>query len=68
MALLPVLDFPSKGDTAFAGIVALDENSYWLANYSCPLDGPDWPWIIGQIAGTIIYDTQLHFEDKETDG
>jgi len=68
MALLPVLDFPSKGDTAFAGIVELDENSYWLANYSCSLDGPDWPWIIGQIAGTTIYDTQLHFEEKETGG
>jgi len=62
LMLRPLLDFPSKGDTAFAGIVPLDENTYWLANYSCPLDGHDWPWMIGQITGTCIYDTILHIE------
>lgn len=67
LTLSPVLDFPSKGDTAFAGIVPLDKHSYWLANYSCPLDGPDWPWVIGQIAGTCIYDTVLHFKRDKPD-
>jgi len=60
MALRPLFDFPSKGDTAFAGIVPLGTDDYWVANYSCPLDGPDWPWIFGQFAGTRIYDTTLH--------
>jgi hypothetical protein len=62
LVLRPVMDFPSKGDTAFAGIVPLDDNTYWLANYSCPLDGHDWPWVLGQITGTCIYDTILHIE------
>ncbi len=61
LTLFPVMDFPSKGDTAFAGIVALNENSYWVANYSCALDGPDWPWALGQLLGTQVYDTVLHF-------
>lgn len=60
--LVPVLDFPSKGDTAFAGIVPLDEHSYYMANYSSPIKGPDWPWLFGQILPTRIYDTIIHFE------
>lgn len=60
LALRPLLDFPSKGDTAFAGIVPLGNGDYWVANYSCRLDGPDWPWLFGQFAGTRIYDTTLH--------
>ncbi len=61
LTLSPLLDFPSKGDTAFAGIVALDADTYWVANYSCCLDGPDWPWVFGQVAGTQIYESVLHF-------
>jgi hypothetical protein len=62
LKLSPLMDFPSKGDTAFAGIVPLDKDTYWVANYSCPLDGPDWPWAVGQISGTGIYDTIIHFQ------
>ena len=61
LTLSPLLDFPSKGDTAFAGIVPLGPDTYWVANYSSSLDGPDWPWVIGQVAGTNIYESILHF-------
>lgn len=64
--LLPVLDFPSRGDTAFAGIVPLknQENSYWLLNYSSPIQGFDWPWLFGQLQSTRIYETTLAFSKK----
>lgn len=63
--LQPLVDFPSKGDTAFAGLMALDDQRYYLLNYSCPLDGTDWPWLAGQFLTTRIYQTELSFpEDK----
>jgi hypothetical protein len=61
LKLAPLFDLPSKGDTAYAGIVPLDPDSYWIANYSSRLDGPDWPWLAGQLTGTNIYDTVLRF-------
>ncbi|HOZ45394.1 MAG TPA: hypothetical protein PLO37_03135 [Candidatus Hydrogenedentes bacterium] len=61
--LVPLLDLPSKGDTAFAGIVKLDDRSYYVANYSSALDGPDWPWIVGQLRPTIIYGMILNFAE-----
>lgn len=60
--LAPLFDFPSKGDTAYAGVVPLDENCYYVVNYSSPLEGPDWTWIGGQLTGTHIYATELCFE------
>jgi hypothetical protein len=62
--LVALFDFPSKGDTAFPALVPLDESSYYLVNYSCALNGPDWPWIGGQLAGTNLYETVLRFESK----
>jgi len=59
----PVLDFPSRGDTAFAGIATLDDGSYWVANYSSDLDGPDYPWVLGQLTGSRIYGAELTFPD-----
>lgn len=56
---VPVLDFPSKGDTAFAGIVPLGDGRYWVANYSSDLEGPDWPWLGGQLTGSRIYGFEL---------
>jgi hypothetical protein len=58
----PVLDFPSRGDTAFPALVRLDENRYLMYNYSSPLHGPDRVWMTGQLTGTQIYSTIIFFE------
>lgn len=62
--LKPLFDFPSKGDTAFAGLIPIDGQRYYLLNYSSPIDGPDWVWIAGQLQETRIYETILSFEGK----
>lgn len=59
MKLVPVLDFPSKGDTAFPGIVRLDDRRYYVVNYSSGLDGPDYPWLAGQLKPTHLYAFEL---------
>ncbi len=59
--LVPLFDFPSKGDTAFAGIAPLDARTYYVVNYSSPIDGLDWPWLGGQLAGSHLYATELAF-------
>jgi hypothetical protein len=56
---VPVLDLPSRGDTAFAGRIAEPDGSSWIVNYTSPLDGPDWPWVGGQLTGTVIYGVSL---------
>ena len=60
----PVLDFPSKGDTAFPGLVRIDENSLLFYNYSSPIEGKDRVWMMGQLTGTKIYSTILTFEEE----
>lgn len=59
--LVPLFDFPSRGDTAFAAVVPLDANRFHVMNYSSKLDGPDWPWIAGQLIGSQIYSAVLEF-------
>lgn len=61
MCLVPLFDFPSQGDTAFAGIAPIDAHSYFMVNYSSPLEGWDWPWIFGQLRPTRLYETVLTF-------
>ncbi len=68
LELYPLLDFPSKGDTAFAGIVPLSGNKYYLVNYSSPLEGPDLPWIGGQLIGSQLYSFVLDFSDVNSMG
>ncbi len=63
-ALVPLFDFPSRGDTAYAGIMPLGDGRFYVLNYSCRVEGPDWPWFFGQLAGTRIYSTVLAFETK----
>ncbi len=58
----PVLDFPSRGDTAFPALVQIDENTYRMYNYSSPLQGPDRVWMTGELTGTQIYSTYITFE------
>ncbi|MGC9054756.1 MAG: hypothetical protein ACP5KS_12845 [Candidatus Hydrogenedens sp.] len=63
LELYPLIDLPSKGDTAFAGIVPLSEEKYYLVNYSSPLEGFDLPWIGGQLLESRLYGFILDFSD-----
>ncbi len=56
---VPLLDFPSKGDTAFAGVLPLGDGRFWVVNYSSPLDGPDVPWLAGQLLESQLYESVL---------
>lgn len=57
-----VFDFPSKGDTAFPGMVRIDEDSYLMYNYSNDPEGKDYVWMTGQLGKTNIYSTVISFE------
>jgi len=57
-----IMDFPSKGDTCFPGLVPLNENEYLIYNYTSPLDGPDVFWLQGQLGPTLIYSIRLKIE------
>jgi hypothetical protein len=61
-ALVPLFDLPSRGDTAFAAVAPIDHGSYYVVNYSNSLDGPDWPWCIGQLRPTTLYACTLDFK------
>ena len=65
--LIPVLDFPSAGDTAFPGIVRTGAHTLLIANYTSPLDDLDLSWVNGQTSpkGTQIYLTTLTFTPKK---
>jgi hypothetical protein len=57
-------DLPSKGDTCFASVIPMDDDSLMLYNYSSPPDGPDISWNQGQQGHTLIYRTLLTFPKK----
>ncbi len=65
LELYPLIDLPSKGDTAFAGIVPISEDKYFLVNYSSSLNGPDLPWIWGQLLGSQLYGFILDFSNMK---
>jgi hypothetical protein len=62
-AVVPVLDLPSAGDTAFPSIARLGPHEYLIANYSSPVDDPGMSWLAGQVSprGTGIYLVRLRF-------
>ena len=62
LSLSLVSDLPSTGDTAFPGIVQVDENHYILMNYSSNILGRKKNWFTGQLGRTYIYWTKLAFE------
>jgi hypothetical protein len=64
LILEPLFDFPSKGDTAFPGLVQLSPDEFYMVNYSSPLEGRDWPWIGGQFFGSNLYGTTIQFRDS----
>ena len=56
LAVSHVLDFPSSGDTCFAGLVALGDGRYLVYDYSSPLDDDvDRSWMAGQFGPTSIH-------------
>jgi hypothetical protein len=61
--VVPLLDLPSAGDTAFPSIRRTGPHSYLLANYTSPLDDPDLSWVEGQGSelGTRIYFVEVRF-------
>ena len=63
-----VLDLPSRGDTAFAGGVRLDERRWLVFNYSSDVTGPDLVWIAGQLAPTHIYSQVIAFPSAGSGG
>ena len=54
-----VADVPSRGDTAFPGIVWTGPDSIEVYNYSSPIHGDDLPWVAGQLGPTNIYVTAI---------
>jgi len=62
LALEPILDFPSRGDTSFPGLIQLDPDHYLMFNYSSPPEGKDRVWMSGQLHKTFIYSTVISFE------
>jgi len=60
--LVHVFDFPSTGDTAFAGIAPLEDDRYLVVNYSNDPAGPDIPWIFGQLGESHLYSYELVFD------
>lgn len=61
LELVPLFDFPSRGDTAYAGIAPAGPDRFMLFNYSSDVEGFDWSWIAGQLIGSRIYSTELKF-------
>lgn len=61
LAATHLLDLPGKGDTAFAGITRhpIKTNTWVIANYTNPPEGPDYWWITGQLRPTLIYTMEL---------
>jgi hypothetical protein len=53
------VDLPSRGDTCFAAVSPAPAGGHHVYNYSSPLDGPDLPWVAGQIGHTQIYRSLL---------
>lgn len=62
LTLEPLFDFPSRGDTAYAGITQIGKNKYLLFNYSSDINKFDWSWLGGQMTGSNIYATTLTFK------
>ena len=60
-----VTDLPSRGDCCFPAVLEgerADERVVY--DYSCALDGPDLPWLLGQRGETFVYRHRLGFERR----
>jgi len=61
-----LMDLPGAGDTAFPSVRRVDEHTFFLANYTSPLEDPNISWLEGQTSelGTQIYLTALRFTPR----
>jgi hypothetical protein len=57
-----VMDLPGCGDNAFPAIVPIDEDNYYVLNYTNDLTEPDITWFTGQFRNTFIYYLKLSFQ------
>ena len=65
LAVRWVLDLPSRGDTAFASGVRLDDRRWLVFNYSSEVDGADVAWVRGQLGPTHVYSQVLEFPSPD---
>jgi hypothetical protein len=56
------LDLPSRGDTCFPAVQAEAGGEIAVYNYSSPIDGPDIPWLVGQLGRTNIYRSLIQLD------
>lgn len=56
----PVVDLPSRGDTAFAAVVPEDDGTLLVADYTSPESGGDVMWMRGQRRPTEIHLHRIH--------
>ena len=59
--LVPLLDLPSAGDTAFPSVARLGPHTFLIANYTSSLSGGNVSWLRGQLDQTGIYLVTLRF-------
>jgi len=61
--VVPLLDLPSAGDTAFPSILRTGPHGFLVANYTSPLEHPGRHWFWGQVSpqGTRLYFAQIAF-------
>ena len=59
--VVPLLDLPSAGDTAFPSVARLGPHEYLVANYTSALTSGDESWLAGQVDDTKIYFVLLRF-------
>ncbi len=64
MELEWIKDFPSTGDNAFPAMAPINENEYFLVNYSSDIHKKPKNWIRGQLGKTYLYYTRIKFEKK----
>jgi hypothetical protein len=62
-AIIHVMDFESTGDCAFPGIAPINENEFYILNYSSDIHKKEKSWIKGQLGKTFIYKTKMRIED-----
>ena len=66
-SLVPLVDLPSAGDTAFPSIARLGPDTYLIANYTSPLESGGASWLRGQLGRTGIYLVTLRFVPRPGD-
>ena len=58
-------DLPSRGDTCFPAVTPTGPSTVAVYNYSSPIDGPDLPWLPGQLGRTLIYRSVLQLPERD---